>query len=229
MLLFAHMGIALGAGILLDKSLTGSHPFSAKNKFQLSSPSLRARAPSQSSEPSEEAANRQRSNLSDNPPTSLASPKKHLDYRFLLIGSLLPDLIDKPIGDVFFYQTFQNGQIFAHTLCFTIFLALLGAYVYRGWKKSWCLMLSFGCAIHLILDGLWLAPRTLFWPIYGWSFPKLDPVNFFGWLPGMLHILVANPIVYISELAGFAILAWATVRLIQMGKVHAFITNGLVE
>jgi inner membrane protein len=229
MLLFAHMGIALGAGILLDKSLTGSHPFSTNSKFQLSSPSLRARAPSQSFEHSEEAANRQRSNLSDNPPTSLASPKKHLDYRFLLIGSFLPDLIDKPIGDVFFYQTFQNGQIFAHTLCFTIFLALLGAYVYRGWKKSWCLMLSFGCAIHLILDGLWLHPRTLFWPIYGWSFPKLDPVNFFGWLPGMLHILVANPIVYISELVGFAILAWAAVRLIQMGKVHAFITNRLVE
>lgn len=229
MLLFAHMGITLGAGILLDKSLTGSHPFSTKSKFQLSSPSLRARAPSQSFEHSEEAANRQRSNLSDNPPTSLASPKKHLDYRFLLIGSLLPDLIDKPIGDVFFYQTFQNGTIFAHTLCFTIFLALLGAYVYRGWKKSWCLMLSFGCAIHLILDGLWLDPRTLFWPIYGWSFPKLDPVNFFGWLPEMFQELVANPIVCIPELAGFAILAWAAVRLIQMGKVHAFITNGLVE
>lgn len=90
-------------------------------------------------------------------------------------------------------------------------------------------MLSFGCAIHLILDGMWRAPHTLLWPIYGWSFPKLDPANFFGWLPVMLRELVTMPIVYISELIGFAILAWATVRLIQMGKVHAFITNGLVE
>jgi len=227
MLLFAHVGITLGAGILLDKSLTGSHPFSTKSKLQLSSPPLPATPSSLRASPSSLRA--ERSNLSDNPPTSLASPKKHLDYRFLLIGSLLPDLIDKPIGDVFFYQTFQNGVIFAHTLCFTIFLALLGAYVYRRWKKSWCLILSFGCAIHLILDGMWLQPHTLFWPIYGWSFPKLDPVNFFGWLPVMLRELVTMPIVYISELIGFAILAWATVRLIQMRKVHAFITNGLVE
>ena len=104
MLLFASAGITLGAGILLDKFLTGSHPFGIKSEFQPSSPSLRAR----------------RSNILHNPSTSLASPKKHLDYRFLLIGSLLPDLIDKPIGGIFFYQTFQNGRIFAHTLCFTL-------------------------------------------------------------------------------------------------------------
>jgi inner membrane protein len=202
MLLFAHVGVTLGAGILLDKLLTGNRPFGIKTESQFSS---------------------------DNPPPSLDPPKKHLDYRFLLIGSLLPDLIDKPIGGIFFYQTFQNGRIFAHTLCFTILLALLGAYVYWRWKKSWFLILSFGSAIHLILDGMWLEPRTLLWPLYGWSFPKVDIPAFFAWLPEIFHILATEPIVCISELIGFAVLAWMGVRLIQTRKVYALITNGLVE
>lgn len=216
MLLFAHVGVTLGAGILLDKLLTGNDPFGIRSRFQSSSSLLQAEAPSTS-------------NLSDGPPTSPDPPRKHLDYRFVLIGSLLPDLIDKPIGGIFFYQTFQNGRIFAHTLCFTILLALLGAYVYRRWRKSWFLILSFGSAIHLILDGMWLEPRTLLWPLYGWSFARVESVNFFAWLPEMFHALATEPGAYISELIGFAFLACVTVRLIQTRKVYALITNGLVE
>jgi len=220
MLLFGHAGVTLGAGILLDKLLTGNHPFGIKTNPQPSSLSSR---------PSPRSLRAERSNLSDDPPTSPDPPRKHLDYRFLLVGSLLPDLIDKPIGGIFFYQTFQNGRIFAHTLCFTILLALLGACVYRRWRKSWFLILSFGSAIHLILDGMWLEPRTLLWPLYGWSFARVESVNFLAWLPKMFHTLATEPGAYISELIGFAFLACVTVRLIQTRKVYALITNGLVE
>lgn len=212
MLLFAHAGITLGAGILLGKSLAKSEPFSTESKSRPPSPMLSA--------PDCPSGNRT---------SLLTSVKNHLDYRFLLVGSLLPDLIDKPIGDIFFYETFQNGRIFAHTLCFTICLTVLGIYVYKRWNRLWLLILSFGSAIHLILDKMWLNPRTLLWPIYGWGFAKLDSANFFEWLPEMFHALVTNPSVYVPEIIGLGILAWFVAKLIRTGNVNAFIRNGLTE
>ena len=211
MLLFAHMGIALGAGILLDKALFGSLPFSTESKPQSSPGAPFAQDCSRGSQTS-----------------PFISVKTRLDYRFLLIGSLLPDLIDKPIGDIFFYKNLQNGRIFGHTLCLTVFLAVLGIYVYKRWKKSWFLALSFGSAIHLILDEMWLNSRTLLWPMYGWSFARSDPTDFFGWLPEMFHALATNPYVYVPEIIGCGILAWFAARMIQTHSIKAFLTTGLV-
>jgi len=43
------------------------------------------------------------------------------DLRLWVLGGLLPDIIDKPVGFLFF----NNGRIFSHSLVF--FLLLLGA------------------------------------------------------------------------------------------------------
>jgi len=161
--------------------------------------------------------------------TFLTVLRQHFDYRFLLIGSLLPDLLDKPIGDIFFYQPFRNGRIFGHTLCFTACLAVLGAYVYKRWKKLWFLILSFGSAIHLILDQMWLNPRTLLWPIYGWSFASVDSTNFFGWLPEMFHALATDASVYVPEIIGFSIVAWFVAKVIQTENLYTFVRSGLVS
>ncbi len=50
-----------------------------------------------------------------------------IDPRYLAIGALLPDLIDKPIGRVIFASTLANGRIIGHTLLFTLLIALTGA------------------------------------------------------------------------------------------------------
>lgn len=42
--------------------------------------------------------------------------KISIDYRFVMLGSILPDMIDKPIGAFLFRNTFHNSRIFAHTL-----------------------------------------------------------------------------------------------------------------
>ena len=49
-----------------------------------------------------------------------------VDPRYLAIGALLPDLIDKPIGRVIFASTLANGRIIGHTLLFTLLLSLIG-------------------------------------------------------------------------------------------------------
>nr|WP_292468287.1 metal-dependent hydrolase [Methanolobus sp.] len=47
--------------------------------------------------------------------------KPHIKYRYVAFGSLLPDIIDKPIGRFLFADSIANGRIFAHTLVFLFF------------------------------------------------------------------------------------------------------------
>jgi len=93
--------------------------------------------------------------------TSLSS---YIDIRLLLIGSLLPDIIDKPVGQLFFREIFSQGRIFSHTLLFLVIITMAGYYLYKRRRAVWLLTLSFGTFMHLILDEIWNAPRTLFWP-----------------------------------------------------------------
>ncbi|MFP3975182.1 MAG: hypothetical protein ACLFVK_03050, partial [Dehalococcoidia bacterium] len=53
-----------------------------------------------------------------------------IDYRIALIGSMLPDIIDKPLGIYIFTETFSNGRIYAHTLLFFLVLLLIGLFRY---------------------------------------------------------------------------------------------------
>ena len=59
----------------------------------------------------------------------------YVDIRLLLLGSLLPDIIDKSVGQVFFRETFASGRIFSHTLLFLIIITGVGFYLYK-WKQK---------------------------------------------------------------------------------------------
>jgi len=208
------MGITLGAGILAKnaavKALTAREQAAQAKALRLS--------PSQGNPGPDPPYN-------GGSPSFLALLRDHFDYRFLLIGSVLPDLVDKPIGDIFFYDTFQNGQMIGHTLCFNLLLVGLGVLLVVRCRRIWLLILAFGSVMHLILDRMWGTPQSFLWPAYGWSFPRLDPTDFFGWLPVMFHELT-YPSVYVPEFVGLAILVWFVARLIQTGQVRAFITRG---
>lgn len=67
-----------------------------------------------------------------------------IDPRYLAIGALLPDLIDKPIGRVIFASTLANGRIIGHTLLFTLLIALTGVHLYEKRKDSIRLVLASG-------------------------------------------------------------------------------------
>ena len=95
--------------------------------------------------------------------------KVRINYGLIILGSLLPDAIDKPLG--MFLLPFNNGRIFAHTLLFILILLLIGL----KYRKS--LFLSFASFLHLIEDEMWKVPRTLFWPLLG-NFPPGDYSRF---------------------------------------------------
>jgi inner membrane protein len=139
-----------------------------------------------------------------------------IDYRLILIGALLPDLIDKPLG----LLGFGGGRALAHTLVFTLFIAFAGLYLYWRQGKPWLLFLAFGSLVHLILDQMWLTPRVLFYPLYGWAFPVTD---FSHWFEDMLHELLTDPTVYIPEIIGATILIAFAVAVIRRRTIKVFL------
>jgi inner membrane protein len=159
----------------------------------------------------------------DNNTSWLRSLVTRIDYRLVLVGSLLPDIIDKPIGTLLFRNFFSNGRIFSHTLLFLAILTVAAVYLYRKKGQTWLVALSFGTFIHLILDGMWLAPRTLLWPVYGWAFERVDLSH---WPQDMLYALMTNPGVYIPEITGAIILIVFMIWLVYRRKVYAFVTKG---
>lgn len=213
MLIFGHAGITLGAAVLLNGAFSRSHSLptretKVKEHLQTSSKLVPAR------------------NCASGSRTSwLTSLANHIDIRLLLLGSLLPDIIDKPIGQFFFRETFSNGRIFCHTLLFLILITLAGYYLYQSRGKLWLLVLSFGTFTHLIQDQMWLEPRTLLWPLFGFAFEKIDLTY---WAQNILYTLRTDPGVYVPELVGAAILTWFVLALARRREVRTVIRNGQV-
>ena len=208
MLLLGHTGIALGAAVILTGTLASSRFSKATRNVAMESPPLSSRA------------------IPEDKAPWLDSLARRLDIRLLLIGSLLPDIIDKLFGHFFFRETFSNGRIFSHTLLFLILATAAGFYFYRRRSQTWLLSLSSGILAHLMLDQIWRVPQTLFWPLYGFAFVKADISN---WIPNMLHALLTNPGVYIPELVGAVILTWFAWTLLRRRKIFAFIRYGQVR
>ena len=119
------------------------------------------------------------------------------DIRWLALGIMLPDMIDKTIGLLIFRQYIDNGRIYAHTLIFSLALSVLAGH----FRNRWAVSISFGAWTHLAFDRMWEVPETLFWPALRLDFPRtdFDPSRW-------IEILLTDPYVYISEIVGAGIL-----------------------
>ncbi|OGO07768.1 MAG: hypothetical protein A2Y92_01385 [Chloroflexi bacterium RBG_13_57_8] len=148
---------------------------------------------------------------------------RYVDIRILLVGSLLPDIIDKPVGQFFFRETFSNGRIFSHTLLFFLVLAIAGYYLYRRYRQVWLLTLAAGAFSHLVLDSMWTAPATLFWPLLGLEFEKEELT---GWLWNIFKALITQPGMAVPEIIGLGVLAWFGLTLLFKKKVGFFLRYG---
>jgi inner membrane protein len=151
---------------------------------------------------------------------------RYLDVRLLMVGAMLPDIIDKPVGDYLFRKTFENGRIFSHTLLFLILLTASGLILYRAKHQVWALTLAAGDFMHLVLDQMWGVPQTLFWPLMGWQFP-FEAIEGFAW--SIWDALISNPAVYIPEAIGLAILLWYGVVALKRKQVGAVLKAGRIS
>ncbi len=129
------------------------------------------------------------------------------DKRAFFAGTLLPDLIDKPLFYVHFWLTGRRDGLLSGTHLFGhtgLFLLVLSAAALAT-RSSALRALAIGVATHLVLDfvGLSMDLGTLLWPLFGWRFP-LYPFNTLG-----QHLTtVFRPVTLAGELLGGAVLAW---------------------
>ena len=149
-----------------------------------------------------------------------------IDYRLVLLGSMLPDVIDKPLGGLILKDTLGNGRIYAHTLIFLLLLFGIGIFFWVKYKRPGVLVLAGGSFVHHILDAMWRFPGTYFWPFYGWNFPKGDPEGWF-WL--WVESLLTDPRVYVPEIIGGVFILYFFFTLHARKQVGEFIKSGTIE
>jgi len=139
------------------------------------------------------------------------------------LGSLLPDIIDKPLGLVLLGNFFGSGRIFGHSLLFSLLILAMGCYGYARYRGMGAWWLAFGSLAHLVLDKMWHSPRVLLWPVYGWIFPRGDPSH---WLERMLEAVFTQPDVGIPEIMGGLILARFFLYLARRKELGRFLRTG---
>lgn len=82
-----------------------------------------------------------------------------IDYRLVMVGSLLPDLVDVLLG----------GPRVLHTLAFSVVLLVLVMLGTRGRRalRRRLLAVPIGTFCHLVLDATWTRTVTFWWPFLG--------------------------------------------------------------
>ena len=135
--------------------------------------------------------------------TRYAFRDEAMDLRVLALGAILPDLIDTPIGLVF-WSRLQTVRLAAHSLLFaTMVLTAVMVVTRRGRPRKRWMPLAIGVLLHLVLDGMWRFPSTLWWPFLGWEFDATS----FAAVGAYLEWLLTDPRTWGLEAAGLVYLA----------------------
>lgn len=108
-------------------------------------------------------------------------------------------------------------------LSFTALVMIAAMYVYVRRRRLSLLCLSLGCMAHLCLDEMWLHRRTLLWPLYGWSFEKIDISN---WLEAVFTSLRTKPSACIPEMMGGLLLGAFFFNSVRRGRLCGFRRTG---
>lgn len=159
--------------------------------------------------------------------TRYAFRDEAMDLRVLALGAVLPDLIDSPIGFVF-WSRYQTVRLTAHSLLFaTVLLVIVMVGTRRGRPRKRWMPLAIGVLLHLVLDGMWRLPSTLWWPFLGWEFD----MTAFTTVGAYIEWLLSDPRTWALEAVGLAYLA-ALARasgLSDPGERRLLLTSGRVK
>ncbi len=131
------------------------------------------------------------------------------DYRLLVVGSVLPLLVDALTG----------GAWILHSLTFSVALLIVVMLATRGRRdlRRTLLGLPLGTLLHLVFDGAWTDTDTFWWPFSGASLRESElPEVGRGWWNVLL------------ELVGLALVVWIVrrARLTDADARRHFVTTG---
>ncbi len=161
----------------------------------------------------------------------LAAPwggRRRVDYRLVMAGALLSDIIDKPLGIALGIY----GRNVGHTLLFPSLLTLVLALplilphrlprVLAARLGNPVIYLAPGVWSHLILDRMWGYQAVLLWPGFGLAFPPstLDPLDVLAFLTDAYTLA--------GEAVGLTTLLAVARRhgLIHLDRLRVFLRDG---
>ncbi len=172
------------------------------------------------------AAIESESHLLDRLQLRVVTLSRKIDLRVLLIGALLPDIIDKTVGMVLFPGIYGAGRLFAHSLLFVIVVALAGVWRYRTAAHTGLLVLAYGSAMHLLLDAMWRTPSVLWWPFAG-QLPRGGTAE--NWPSRILETLLTNHAAYVPEIAGGILLVPLLSMFFRGISLRRFLREGTIR
>lgn len=134
------------------------------------------------------------------------------DYRWLLVGALVPDVIDAPFGGA----RVAHGVVGSVGLLVVVMLATVG----RRPVRRRLLALPIGTFLHLVFDGAFTNTKVFWWPFGGTSFGDAPLPS---WHRGAWDVLL--------ELVGVGLCVWAVRRfgLRDPERRRRFLRSGTLE
>lgn len=150
-----------------------------------------------------------------------------MDLRMLVLGALLPDLIDTPIGLAFF-DSLRSVRLITHGLILAaVVMVAVVISTRRGRPRKRWMPLAIGLLLHVLLDAMWLNPETLWWPLLGWDFSTPGATSASAYAQAVL----TDWRVWMTEVAGFLYLAylWSAAGMADGSTRRTFLRTGRVD
>ena len=148
-----------------------------------------------------------------------------LDYRAAILGSMLPDIIDKPLG-LWIAPGLVNHSLrtFGHSALLAILLLMVAWVLLRSTGGLAPMALAAGSAGHLVFDSMWRQAETVLWPLRGWAFPEAA-TTVSAWTSShgrdLMEFYREPP-----ELFGAVVIVLFAARLSRPGGVVRFLRSG---
>lgn len=151
--------------------------------------------------------------------------RRRIDYRFILLGAILPDVIDG-------IHALVSGDGFvrwvSHSLLTVVVVAVVIILAFKAETRLAVFGIAVGWLLHLVADAMWEAPKTFLWPAFGTEFDQtsIEPYSWDLFLHPFDHVGL-----WLGELAGLAILAWFWVafRLGEDDRLQLFMKDGYLR
>ena len=149
-----------------------------------------------------------------------------LDYRFVVLGAFLPDVVDKATAFVIAPGLVNHSlRSFGHSLVGVgLFTAVSVAFT-RSLIHRAVLSFALALAAHLVLDRMWNSLDVLFWPVRGWEFSARGSVPFSHWVNVHFSSLPSAPL----DLIGLALLFVIVGRILATRSAATFLKTGTIS
>jgi len=128
-----------------------------------------------------------------------------VDVRFLILGAVVADLIDMPVGTLILGDRFTTGELWLHSLVVpSLYMAVVLLATRRGRQRRAWMALGVGWLFHLLLDGMWVNQEVFLWPFFGFEIsPGEAPYWPLAWERAM-----SDPWRWVKEVVGLGYLIW---------------------